>query len=186
MTGDSVWPFNTAIVCQQHTIKWPEWARTGKPQLSPGARSWQQLSKLGDSCDNVSEGRSLTHSPSPRLCHFEHPSACGTLGENKGDVGARGQHPVKQYAPGSYTVTISLFHFSSSANGSIIWAPAAFLEGAKRRKKRRKKKERRLVNFKASSHFSGYVWETLSVFLIVRANRSGSLRYGLNEPAWMF
>lgn len=49
------------------------------------------------------------------------------------------------------TVRISLFSLCSSLSSSSIRAPAAFLVGAKR------KKEIRLVNFKASSHFSSYV-----------------------------
>lgn len=55
--------------------------------------------------------------------------------------------------------TLSFFHFSPSANSSIIWAPTAFLEGANRGEGGKKE---RLVNFKASAHFYGFVQECIS------------------------
>lgn len=56
--------------------------------------------------------------------------------------------------------TVSLFHFSPSANSSIIWAPTAFFGGSQQGEGEGKKE--RLVNFKASAHFSGFVRECIS------------------------
>lgn len=44
VTVDSSWAFNAVSACQQHAVKWPE-ARTGKLQLSPVVRSWEQLTR---------------------------------------------------------------------------------------------------------------------------------------------
>lgn len=71
----------SAIVCQKHSITWAG-ARTGKALISPGVRSWQQLSNHNDSCANVSEGKALTHSQRPicRLCHFNDTLKCNQRG----------------------------------------------------------------------------------------------------------
>lgn len=124
VTGDSVWPFNTAIACQQWTNKWPE-ARSRKPQLSPGVRSWQRLSNCNDSCGDVSEGRSLSESKALSLSNIALHEQY--LRKTRLMV----VHPLQQYTPGSYTVGISLFHSPSLAISSIIWALTGFLEGAK-------------------------------------------------------
>lgn len=173
VTGDGAWPFNAAIACQRSASRnCPSEPRLGSlsSHLEWEADSgWAIAIIVVIMCQ---EGwRAPTHSPSPKICHVQQPSARGTLEQKTRLMPVQEGTPTQEIEPGRAD-TVSLFHFSPSVNSPIIWAPTAFLEGANRRGEGRG--EERLVNFKASTHFSGFV---CVYFSTVRANGSRSLRY---------